>query len=157
MIKKFANKTPFRKITFKSLSGTTLELKKSFLYINRDLIDLWTPFLFNSIGSFEKILINIKNYNETSSSFFILNNANFESDEKNLVIKLLNEPIKYVSVKKFKDTKIEEKKQIKNKIKYLKSYNQVSGEINEFIKLKVLEEKLYELEAIKSFSLKKEE
>ncbi|ENY54070.1 Hypothetical protein MALK_1320 [Metamycoplasma alkalescens 14918] len=131
------------KINF--LNNKLLELKKAQLFINVDQTEEWVFVDENSILAYEKILIRIKNLETNQTFYLFLINTNIIVNENLITITTFSQKEIYFESKNFID-KTKEIKEISNQINYYLSLQTIGLNLDQYMELKILEQKLYLLD-----------
>ncbi|WP_434326950.1 hypothetical protein V2P38_03630 [Mesomycoplasma hyorhinis] len=125
------------------LHNQTYESRKAEVFINIEDSEEWFKPNAKTIGSYERILIHVKDLITNQDRYFFLKNCNILVKDEEIFINSLNR--KRVFRKSTHKT-IDYKKQIqelKQDILYLTSLQKIGIEINEYIKLERLEDEYY--------------
>lgn len=131
------------KINF--LNNKLLELKKAQLFINVDQTEEWVFVDENSILAYEKILIRIKNLETNQTFYLFLINTSIIVNENLITITTFSQKEIYFESKNFID-KTKEIKEISNQINYYLSLQTIGLNLDQYMELKILEQKLYLLD-----------
>ncbi|SYV89905.1 Uncharacterised protein [Metamycoplasma alkalescens] len=99
----------------------------------------------NSILAYEKILIRIKNLETNQTFYLFLINTNIIVNENLITITTFSQKEIYFESKNFID-KTKEIKEISNQINYYLSLQTIGLNLDQYMELKILEQKLYLLD-----------
>ncbi|ADE20002.1 MSC_0621 family F1-like ATPase epsilon subunit [Mycoplasma crocodyli] len=146
----------FSKITFISISNTTLSHSNASLHINKSLIDEWSVLNKNATGSFSYALIRIDEEGNNEYVYYLLENATIYSNEQDVQIVVNKLPEPYLSSAKISklDDKLNSK--LKSRINKLKAFDELGLNLSSNYDVYEIEKENYKLEAIRNFQLVKE-
>ncbi|EFF41712.1 MSC_0621 family F1-like ATPase epsilon subunit [Mycoplasmopsis alligatoris] len=150
------NETYFKEILFSSVTHERIKFNDASLLLNKSLIDQWSQFNKNSMGSFNFILVKIKQGKVKEDLYFILENATLYSTENRLDIYVRELPEIYKGKAKISKTQYKQNSKLKALLRKLKILNDLEIRINQSVSVDELEKQKYKLEAIENFQLVKE-
>ncbi|QJB71546.1 MSC_0621 family F1-like ATPase epsilon subunit [Mycoplasma sp. 1654_15] len=125
------------------LNNQTFETRKAEIFINIEDSDEWFKPNPKTIGSYERILIWVRDLVADNSKYIFLKNCNILVKDKEIFINSLNEKRIFVKTTHKKNNYKKHIQSLKQEILYLNSMQKVGIEINEFIRLEHLEDEFY--------------
>lgn len=149
------NKNNF-KILINFLDNYKTKIYSGLVYVNLDQEDDWVLLENNSLASYDYVLIKIKDLNNKEEKYCFLKNANIIIRDNVININNSNR----INFYKKSNQKINNKNSIKEteiKFNLLESMQKLGLNIDQYIELNELKNKLYTLKMQKLFNLDKEE
>ncbi|PZW01475.1 MSC_0621 family F1-like ATPase epsilon subunit [Metamycoplasma auris] len=148
------NKSGSFNIKINFIDSKVLEIKKAKLYINVDEDDDWILIDSNSIMAYEYVMIKINDLDEDKTFYLFLLNPNIVIKDNRITINTFSKKVIYKQTKEKIDKK-DEIKEVLKKIEYYQSLQILGLNLDQFMELKILKQKLALLNLEQKFRLVK--
>ncbi|WP_412031333.1 MSC_0621 family F1-like ATPase epsilon subunit [Metamycoplasma buccale] len=140
------NKTKIKgyEITISFLANKTSSFKNAYLYLNLNNEDDWAIINDEAMASYEKIIVKLEILETKKTKFLFLKNTNIVFENKTILINTFSER-KFYKKSNNKVMLKDKLKEVNKRIDHLDALQKIGLNIDQFIELKELKEKQYEL------------